>query len=153
QKTSVPLPNASTPNLEALKAYALGRAHAASEPKLALEYYQHAVALDPGFALARLEAGNVYAAKLGDFASARREYAAASALRARLTPREALLLDAVLARLGPPGPALRRWQQLVELYPDQLQARMVLGQMQLFEMNRADLALAQAQAASVPQNE
>src|SRR5690606_37396405 len=76
-----------------------------------------------------------------------------SALRARLTPREALLLDAVLARLGPPGTALRRWQQLVELYPDQLQARMVLGQMQLFEMNRADLALAQAQAASVPQNE
>lgn len=153
QKTSVPLPNVSTPNLDALKAYALGRSHYANDPKMALQYYQRALQLDPRFALARLEAGNVYAAKFGDFPAARREYAAAALLRTHLTPREALHLDASLARLGPPGPATQRWQQLVELYPDQLRARSILGQMALFDMNRADLALVNARAASVLQYE
>lgn len=154
QKTSVPLPNVSTPNLDALKAYALGRGnYLKGEPKQALAYYQRAYQLDPGFALAHLEAGNTYAAKLAEFPEAQREFEAANRLRARLSPREALMLDATLARLGPPGPAMQRWQQLVALYPDQLRAHSILGQMELFDANRADLALANARAASVPQYE
>lgn len=154
QKTSVPLPSVSTPNLDALKAFALGRSnYLKSEPKQALAYYQRAYQLDPGFALAHLEAGNTHAAKLGDFPGAQQEFEAANRLRARLSPREALLLDATLARLGPPGPAMQRWQQLVELYPDQLRARAMLGQLELFDANRADLALANARAASAPQYE
>jgi len=154
QKTSVPLPNVSTPNLEALKAYALGYDYyLKEEPKQALAYYQRAYQLDPGFALAHLAAGNVHVAKFGDLPAAQQEFAEASRLRARLTPREALRLDATLARLGPPGPAMQRWQQLVELYPDQLRARSTLGQMELFDANRADLALTNARAASVPQYE
>lgn len=154
QKTSVALPNVSTANLDALKAYALGRNYLLkSDPKQALAYYQRAYQLDPGFALAHLEAGNVYAAKFGDFPMARQEFAVASRLRGRLSTREALQLDATLARMGPPGPAMQRWQQLVELYPDQLRARQVLGQMELFTANRPDLALVQARAASVRQFE
>jgi len=153
QKTSVPLPDVSTPNLDALKAYAIGRRqYIADDKKQALAFYQRAYQLDPGFALAHLDAGNAYAS-YGDFPSALLEFKAASRLRSRLSPREALQLDATLARLGPPGPAMQRWQQLVALYPDQLRAHLVLGQLELFDANRADLALADAKAASVPQNE
>lgn len=154
QKTSVPLPNVSTPNLDALKAYALGRNYfLKDDPRQALAFYQRAYQLDPGFALAHLEAGNVYAAKFGDFPMARQEFAIASRLRARLSPREGLFLDATLARLGPPGPAMQRWQQLIDLYPDQLRARQILGQMELFMANRPDLALVQARAAAIKQFE
>ena len=154
QKTSLPLPNVSTANLDALKAFALGRNYLLkSDPKQALAYFQRAYQLDPGFALAHLEAGNVQATKFGDFPMARQEFAAASRLRNHLSAREALQLDATLARMGPPGPALQRWQQLVELYPDQLRARQVLGQLELIMANRPDLALVQARAASVKQYE
>jgi hypothetical protein len=42
---------------------------------------------------------------------------------------------------------------VVETYPDELTARLILGQLELWEMNDAQAALAQARAVSVPQAE
>lgn len=153
QKTSVSLPNVTTGNLDALKAYSLGQQRRyTGDAKAALAYFQRATQLDPDFALAYLAYGGVYVG-IGDFQNARSAFAHAAQLRDRLSPREALLLDATIARMGPPGPAMQRWRQLIELYPDQLRARMVLGQMELFDAARFDSALAQAKAAAIPQFE
>ncbi len=154
QKNSVPLPNVSTANLDALKAYALGRKHAAGgEPKEALAYFQRATKLDPTFALAFLGSGYTYVSSFGDIPAARAEFAKADRLRSRLIPRETLRLDATLARFGPPGPAIMRWRQLLELYPDELGAHLTLGQMELWDRNDFGKALASAKAAAVPQGE
>ena len=154
QRSSVPLPNVTTSNLDALKSYALGvRSQTIGNGKEALGYYQRAQQLDPRFALAHLAAGSVYASQLGDFGAARREFAAASRLRDRLTDRERLLLEATLARLGPPGPAMQRWRELLGLYPDALSAHMILGQMEAFDAGDFDAALVEAKAVTVPQYE
>ena len=154
QKNSVPLPNVTTSSLDALKAYALGRHHAiVGNGKEALAWYLRAVQIDPQFALAMVAAGTTYATALSDLPSAQRELARAARLRDRLTPREALLLDATLARFGPPEVAITRFRQLVELYPDQLQAQSTLAQLELWDRNDVDSAARHAAAAAVPQSE
>lgn len=154
QRTSIALPNVTTTSLDALKAYALGYAlQAKGDGKAALGYYEQAQRLDPKFALAWLAAGTVKASQLGDFAGARADFDRATALNERLTTRERLVLDATVARLGPPGPAMDRWRQLLGLYPDHLGARMILGQMEAFKTGDFDAALAHAKAASLPQYE
>jgi putative peptide modification system cyclase len=154
QRTSVPLPNVTTSNLDALKAYALGvHSSAVGQAREALGYYQRAQQLDPEFALAHLAAGGVLAAQLGDFPGARREYAKAARLRSRLTDRERLLMEATLSRLGPPAPSMQRWRELLGLYPDTLGAHMQLGQMEAFSAGNYEAALAEGKAASVPQYE
>jgi hypothetical protein len=89
----------------------------------------------------------------GARAVAQRELERASRLRARLTPREALLLDATLARFGPPDGAIMRYRQLVELYPDQLQAQSTLAQLELWDRNDIESAARHATAAAVPQSD
>jgi putative peptide modification system cyclase len=154
QRTSVPLPNVTTSNLDALKSYALGtRRQAEGKGKEALGYYQRAQQLDPQFALAHLATGVVYISQLGDFVAARREFKAASRLRDRLTDRERLQLDATLSRLGPPAPAMQRWHELLGLYPDALSAHMILGQMEAFDAGDFEAALVEAKAVTVPQYE
>ncbi len=154
QKNSVSLPNVTTSSLDALKAYALGRRSAtAGNSKEALAWYLRAQQLDPQFALAMVATGMTYAASLGDIPSAQRELARAAKLRDRLTPREALQLDATLARFGPPEPAIARWRQFVALYPDQLQAQSTLAQMELWDRNDVDRAARHAAAAAVPQSD
>lgn len=154
QRTSIPLPNVTTSNLDALKSYALGlKSQTDGKGKEALGYYQRAQQLDPQFALAHLAAGMVYAAMLGDFESARREFGIATRLRERLTDRERLLLDATLARLGPTAPAMQRWREMLGLYPDALGAHMILGQMEAFDAADFEAALVEAKAVTVPQYE
>jgi len=154
QKNSVSLPNVTTSSLDALKAYALGRRSSAQgDARQAISYYQRAVELDPNFALAMLAAGSTYVHALGDFPAANAQFANAQRLRSRLSPRDALVLDATLARLGPPARAIERQRQLVETYPDELAAHTVLGQLELWERNDAEAALRHARAASVPQSD
>jgi putative peptide modification system cyclase len=154
ERNAVPLPEATTANLDALKAYALGRRHAAAgDPKQALAYFARAIELDPQFALAMVDAGAVHAHQLGDWPAAHREFERARALRARLGPRDVLRLDAAAARLGPPAPAIRTWRQLLETYPDELAAHLGLGQLALFGTNDAREALRHATAAAIPQAE
>ncbi|UHQ20563.1 putative peptide modification system cyclase [Lysobacter sp. KIS68-7] len=152
QRDSEPLPQVSTNNLDALKAYSLGlRAHFDGKAKQALSFFKRATELDPNFALAHLAAGRVYGG-IGDVPGIRREFDLAKARRDHLAPREQLVLDAQLARFGAVDPMLERWQQLIDLYPDNFDAHFILGIEMMLRANRFEDALGHAEAAAVPQN-
>jgi putative peptide modification system cyclase len=154
QKNSVSLPNVTTSNLDALKAYAIGRRYgAAGDGKQAIAYYRRAVKLDPQFALAMVAAGSTYFHLMEDYPAARREFARAAPFRARLSARDGLRYEQAEARTQGPGPAMEASQQLLELYPDELGAHLAIGQTALFDSNDPELALRNARAAAVPQFE
>jgi putative peptide modification system cyclase len=151
ERDSVPLPQVSTSNLDALKAYALGtKKRYSGETKEALGYLMRAVELDPNFALAHLAAAQANGT-LRNLPEKRRELALAQKLRSHLSNREALMLDAEVARSGPIEPQLQRWKQVIEMYPDSHSAQMVLAQDGMFYANRYAESLPHAKAASVPQ--
>jgi putative peptide modification system cyclase len=115
---SQPLDKVATKNLDALRAYSLGRRSAAvGEFDDALSFYRHAVKLDPGFALAHAAIGQALS-DLGQTSDALAEYRLAAAEPDRLTPRDALYVEALQASFGPPGIALEKWKRLTTLYPD-----------------------------------
>jgi tetratricopeptide (TPR) repeat protein len=94
-----------------LQAYAQGR------DGDALELFQHAVKLDPDFALAYMGVARVHGGSNDDLGA--REYVMkAAALKNRLPARDQLYIDAWLARFGPSGPMLDKWRLLGKLYPD-----------------------------------
>jgi putative peptide modification system cyclase len=118
QNDNVPLPQATTANLDALRAYALGlQAYADDHEADALVLFRHAVKLDPNFALAYMGIARVYLGKEDE--SAGYEFIQkAVALRERLPQRDQLYLDAWSARFGPPRDMLEKWRLLARLYPD-----------------------------------
>ncbi len=64
QKFDVPLAQATTSSLEALKAWSLGRkAYGEKSPAAALPYLERAIQLDPNFAYAYLEVASVYVSR------------------------------------------------------------------------------------------
>jgi len=67
QKFDTPLEQATTPSLEALQAYSLGRkASAGADWVGAVPFFQRAIRLDPNFAMAYARLGTVYA-NLGEY--------------------------------------------------------------------------------------
>lgn len=148
---SAPLPQVSTSNLDALRAYALAeQAYARREYAEAARFYRHATELDPTFALAWIGRMRVSYAQVdapGGVASLRQ----AQKLRSRLPPKEAMYLDAWVARFDWPAKATARWVELAKLYPDYGSAQSNAA-MWLFVDNRFRESLAFAQAAAVPQN-
>ena len=61
QKFDVPLAEATTPSLEALKAYtAAWRVHSATGPSAAVPFYKRAIEIDPQFAMAYAWLGDMY---------------------------------------------------------------------------------------------
>jgi len=118
QKDSVPLPQVSTANLDALKAYALGQeAYGRDRFADALQFYRQATKLDPAFALAWIGQARTLAATQRT-AQALAPLHAAQALRDHLPPREAMYLDGWAAELEAPEQALEKWQLLAKMYPD-----------------------------------
>ncbi len=94
QKYNTPLEKATTPSLEALHAYSLGtEAEVAGEHAAALSFFQRAVQLDPNFATAHDEMGNVHGAS-GETALAGQEIEKAFQLRAGLSEWERLSIEA-----------------------------------------------------------
>ncbi|WP_460731190.1 putative peptide modification system cyclase [Lysobacter tyrosinilyticus] len=118
EKDSVPLPQVTTTNLDALRAYALGqKAYGETDYANALKLYEQATTQDPQFALAWVgQAKSRYAAF--DANSARPALERARALRSRLAPREALYLDGWGAEFESPVDAFEKWRLLTNLYPD-----------------------------------
>jgi putative peptide modification system cyclase len=152
ERDSEPLPQVSTSNLDALKAYALGEEkYTAGDPVAALGYYKRALDLDPQFALARVALGRVEIGQ-GKLESGRAHLVAATAMQGRLTPRENLSLQTLLARFGPVPELLARWKQLIELYPDKLEAQLGFAQDSWMMANRYAEALPHARAASAKQS-
>ena len=118
QKDSMPLPQVSTANLDALKAYALGQgAYGKDRFSDALQLYRQATTLDPKFALAWVGQARSLTAMLRT-AEALEPLHRAQQLRDHLPPREALYLDGWSAELEAPDQALAKWQLLAKMYPD-----------------------------------
>ena len=94
QKFDVPLAQATTSSLEALKAYSLGhRAHSEKGPAAALAYDQRAIELDPNFAMGYRAVGADYTS-LGEVGRASEYYTKAFQLRDHTSERERLVITA-----------------------------------------------------------
>ncbi|QSX74430.1 putative peptide modification system cyclase [Lysobacter arenosi] len=151
ERDSASLPEVTTTNLDALRAFALAQKAASKfQYSEALQLYRRATELDPQFALAWLGQVRIYYGQ--EKASAAVEpLRRARALKAHLPPREALYLDAWVSEFADPSTTTGKWMQLAHLYPDYLPGRGNAA-IWLYTENRFEEALAHALAAAVPQN-
>jgi len=129
QRFDVPLEQATTSSLEALKAYSL--AMKATNEKgfaAALPYYQHAIELDPNFAMGYNAVGKAYH-NLGELGRAGEYLTKAFQLRAHASEREKLTITAnyyqyVTGELDKAG---ETFQEEIENYPREAAAYGNLG--------------------------
>ena len=152
EQSSVSLPNVTTSNLDALKAYAIGRQHQAKgDRNSAIAFYARAATLDPNFALAVLSRARAEAA-LGKFSDSNVHYRQAQRLRDHLPPKEALQLDAAVAARTSTESGLQHWKQAVALYPDMHDAWFQLAQSQMFDAGLYEEALPAIEEAIAAQS-
>ena len=119
QKFDVPLEQATTPSLEALRAFSLGRKFDREKgPVAALPSDQRAIQLDPDFALAYRALGSDYSS-LGEIGRASEYFTKAFELRDHASEREKLAITAdYYANVsGELDKAARGYQELIESYP------------------------------------
>ena len=129
QRFDVPLAQATTSSLEALKAYSLGqKADREKGPGAALPYNQRAIQLDPNFAMGYMAVGGEYFS-LAQPARASEYLSKAFQLRDHATEREKLALTATyyLNVTGELGKAAQAFEEQIESYPKQFASRMNLG--------------------------
>jgi eukaryotic-like serine/threonine-protein kinase len=93
QKYDVPLVDATTPSLEALKSLSLGRKANAQDSAAGLQYFEKAIELDPNFAMGYHDIGRMYFS-LGELDRARAYYTKAFELRDHASEREKLEITA-----------------------------------------------------------
>ncbi len=100
QKFDTPITEATTPSLEALKAYSQGwKALQMEEFPTAIAFYKRAIALDPNFALAYAEMAAAYSG-LGDTNLTVENVTKAFELRDRTSERERFLIEVQYYSLG-----------------------------------------------------
>jgi tetratricopeptide (TPR) repeat protein len=119
QKFDVPLADATTSSLEALKALSLGNiAYRNKSTSLALPYHQRAIELDPNFAMGYRAVGLDYSG-LGEGWRASEYFSKAFQLRQHCSEREKLEITAVYYRLvtGELDKAPQTYQEEIESYP------------------------------------
>jgi tetratricopeptide (TPR) repeat protein/class 3 adenylate cyclase len=119
EKLDVPLEQATTSSLEALQAFSLGeKAYNEKGSAAALPYVQRAIQLDPNFATAYSEAGNVYAS-LGEPGRASEYYTKAFELREHASEPEKLRFTALYywGVTGELEKASQTYLQWIESYP------------------------------------
>src|SRR5579863_7087667 len=129
QKFDVPLEQATTPSLEALKALSLGRkASDEKGPAAALPYDQRAITLDPNFAMA-YRALVVDYTNLSELGRASEYFSKAFQLRSHASEREALTISAEYYSYatGELDKAAQTFQQAIEIYPREDAAYVNLG--------------------------
>jgi DNA-binding winged helix-turn-helix (wHTH) protein/tetratricopeptide (TPR) repeat protein len=118
QKFDVPLEQATTSSLEALKAYSLGRKAGEKNSAAALPYDQRAIELDPNFAMGYLENGIDYWS-LGELGRASQYFSKAFQLREHASEREKLVITANYYHgvTGELDKAAQTFQEEIEIYP------------------------------------
>ena len=129
QKLDVPLAQATTSSLEALKAYSLGRkAYSEKSSAAALLHDQRAIELDPNFAMGYSAVGTDYAS-LAERGRASEYFAKAFQLREHASEREKLLITADYYRnvTGELDKAAQTYEEEIESYPRESLAYNRLG--------------------------
>jgi serine/threonine protein kinase/Flp pilus assembly protein TadD len=119
QKFDVPLVQATTSSLEALKAYTLGRkAYREQGTAAALPYHERAIQLDPNFAMGYRALGADYQS-LGEVGRASEYLTKAFELREHASEREKLTIVAgyYTSITGEPEKAAQTYQEEIESYP------------------------------------
>ena len=119
QKFDVPLSEATTSSLEALKAYSLGgKAGNEKGPAAALPYDQRAIELDPNFAMGYGAVGVDYSS-LGEPGRASEYFTKAFQLREHASEREKLAISAQYYShvTGELDKAAQTYQEAIESYP------------------------------------
>src|ERR1700733_5941284 len=129
QKFDVPLVQATTSSLEALKALSLGRKASDDKgPAAALPYDQRAIALDPNFAMAYRAVGIDYT-NLSELGRASEYFSKAFQLREHASEREKLTISAdyYSYATGELDKAAQSFQEEMEIYPREDAAYVNLG--------------------------
>jgi len=126
QKFDVPLQQATTSSLEALKAYSLGwKASGEKETAVVLSHYLRAIELDPNFAMANRNVGIQYG-NLFEQDRAREYYTKAFQLREYASELEKLKITSSYYEnvTGELDKAAQTYQEEIENYPRQSSARL-----------------------------
>ncbi|MGA7931610.1 MAG: protein kinase [Candidatus Sulfotelmatobacter sp.] len=126
QKFDVPLSEATTSSLEALKAYSLGeKAHGTSA---APPYHRRAIELDPNFAMGYAGLGVDYSI-LGETGRASEYFTKAFRLREHASEREKFFITGVYYSnvTGEVDKAARTFQEEIQTYPREYRAHLDLG--------------------------
>ena len=124
QQFGVPLEQATTSSLEALKAFSLGiKSRQEKGAATALPFSQHAIELDPNFAMGYLEVGLDYT-YLSEVGRAREYFSKAFQLRKRASERENLAITALyyVSVTGELDKAAQTYQEQIESYPREYRA-------------------------------
>jgi len=123
QQFDVPIEQATTPSLEALKAYSIGtEQRARGAEKEAIRFFDHAIELDPDFAMAYARRGAIFN-NLGETERASEDFKKAYSLRSNLSEREKLYLTIRFydATEGDTGKSIETYEMWSRLYPRDLQ--------------------------------
>jgi hypothetical protein len=148
QRFDAPVEEATTPSLEALRAYGLGlKTWYAEGEKASIPFFLKATELDPHFAMAYARLGNAYF-ETNQLALGREAVSRAYALRDRVSQRERLYIEShyyedVSGELDKAVQALQLWQ---ETYPDDPAPYVNLGA-DYTTLGKHDLALDQDRKA------
>jgi len=129
QKFDVPLDEATTSSLEALKAHSLGeKAFRESGSTAALPYHQRAIQLDPDFAIGYEQVGNDYY-NVGELGRANEYFTKAFQLREHASEREKLAItaDYYSSVTGELKKAAQTYEEEIASYPRDYRAHLNLG--------------------------
>jgi serine/threonine protein kinase/Flp pilus assembly protein TadD len=130
QKFDAPLAQATTPSLEALKAFTTSlKVYNEKGPAAGLVYDQRAIELDPNFAMAYLDAADSYYT-LSQIGRSSEYYTKAFELRQHASDREKLRItgDYYSTVTGEQEKAARTFQEMIEAYPRSNSAHRELGE-------------------------
>jgi eukaryotic-like serine/threonine-protein kinase len=129
QRFDTPLEQATTPSLEALKAYSLGITTAITKgDALASPYFKRALELDPNFALAYADLGVAYT-NLGQASLAAENLKRAYALRQQVSEREKYKIESFYYSLatGNQAQAIKVYELWEKSYPQDVTPHVNLG--------------------------
>jgi serine/threonine protein kinase/Flp pilus assembly protein TadD len=131
KKFDVPLAEATTSSLDALKAFSLGeKTYREKGPSDALKYHQRAIKLDENFAMAYREVGADYEG-VGELGRASENYTKAFQLRAHASEREKLAITADYYSIttGELEKAAETYEEWIASYPREYRPHLDLGLM------------------------
>ncbi len=129
QKFDVPLQQATTSSLEALRAYSLGRKEAGVQgPRVALPYDQRAIQFDPNFAMGHFAVGYDYFI-LGEVGRASEYFSKAFELSSQVSEREKLTIAAAYYQsvTGDLDEAAQIYKEQIAIYPREYRAYLDLA--------------------------